>query len=101
MPSPFYNPLHMHSNFISPYTIPEQTTYTTKLFIPSIDDFLKLVDEKEDTGDYYQGFLAKFKQQRISVRILSRISDEEFKNCDVDTIGARQTLRYYAMKYNV
>ncbi|CAG8731612.1 27569_t:CDS:2, partial [Dentiscutata erythropus] len=101
MPSPFYNPLHMHSNFILPYSISEQTTFTTRSFIPSIDDFLKLVDEKEDTGDYYQGFLAKFKQQRISVRILSRISDEEFKNCDVDTIGARQTLHYYAMKYNV
>ncbi|RIB29795.1 hypothetical protein C2G38_2154446 [Gigaspora rosea] len=79
MPSPFYNPLHMHSNFISLYSILEQTTYTTKSFIASIDDFLKLVDEKEDTGDYYQGFLAKFKQQRISVRILSRISDKNLK----------------------
>jgi len=31
----------------------------TKLVMPTIDDFLKQVDEHEGTGDYYQGFLTE------------------------------------------
>ncbi|CAG8838062.1 2078_t:CDS:2, partial [Gigaspora margarita] len=81
--TPIFNSLHLA-------LIP--TPYLARLLMPTIDEFLKLVDENENTDDYYQGFLTKFMQQRISVRILSILSDEKFNNCDVNTIGAQQTL---------
>ncbi|CAG8765435.1 6787_t:CDS:1, partial [Racocetra fulgida] len=50
---------------------------------------------------YFQKFLLKFEQQQISVRLLSKLSNEDFNKCGVETIGARQTLREYAAKYNI
>ncbi|CAG8801476.1 4800_t:CDS:2, partial [Dentiscutata erythropus] len=92
IPTPFYNPLQMVPTFTSSYSDLEPTPYTTRLSIPTIGEFLKSIDENENTDDYYQSFLLKFEQQRISVRILSKLSNEEFEKCGVDTIGARQTL---------
>ena len=100
---PPYNPLQMFSAFTSPYNptnILEQTLTSSALTIPTISEFLKQVDEMEGTNNYYQSLLIKLEQQRISVRILSKLTDEDFEKCGVDTIGARQTLRDYAMKYN-
>ncbi|CAG8710100.1 14094_t:CDS:1, partial [Racocetra fulgida] len=37
-----------------------------------------------------------FEKQQISVKHLGRLSDEEFKQCGVDIIGARRTLHDYA-----
>ena len=74
---------------------------TSRTILSTIEDFLKHVDECEGTGDCYQKFLFKFEQQRISVRLLSKLSDENFEKCDVDTIGAKQTLREYAASYNI
>lgn len=68
--------------------------------IHTIGDFLKQVDESEGTNDYYHSVLTELEQQRISVRILPKLSDKEFEICGVDTIGARQTLHNYAIKYN-
>ncbi|CAG8788134.1 19773_t:CDS:2, partial [Cetraspora pellucida] len=57
------------------------------------------VDEKEETDHYYQDFLENFERQKILVKHLQRLTDKEFEQCKVDTIGARQTLREYAAKY--
>jgi hypothetical protein len=73
---------------------------TTRLTTPTISDFLKQIDEYEGTDNYYQSFLVELERQKISVRILSKLSDEEFEKCGVDTIGARQTLCDYAIRYN-
>src|SRR5687767_88336 len=73
---------------------------TTRLTTPTICDFLKQIDEYEGTDNYYQSFLVELERQKISVRILSKLSDEEFEKCGVNTIGARQTLRDYAIRYN-
>ena len=59
---------------------------TTKL--PTISDFLKQIDENEGTDNYHQSFLAGLEKQKISVRILSKLSVEEFEKCGVDTISA-------------
>jgi len=105
IPFPLYNPLQMLPTLASSYSSPhvlEQTLISpvTKLVMSTIGDFLKQVDEHEGTGDYYQGFLTELEQQRISVRILPKLSDNEFEKCEIDTIGARQTLRDYAIKYS-
>lgn len=96
----------MLSTFASPYSTPhilEQTptSQAIRSTIPTIGNFLKQVDIDEGTNDYYQSFLVKLEQQRISVRIISKLSDEDFEKCGVNTIGARQTLRDYATKYNI
>ena len=98
IPFSLYNPLQM---FPAPYAahVLEQTpTMTTKL--PTISDFLKQIDENEGTNNYYQSFLEGLEKQRISVRILSKLSMEEFEKCGVDTIGAQNTLLDYAKRYN-
>ncbi|CAG8534730.1 16994_t:CDS:1, partial [Cetraspora pellucida] len=61
--------------------------------------FLKDVDEKEGTDHYYQDFLENFERQKILAKHLQRLTDKEFEQCKVDTIGARQTLCEYAAKY--
>ncbi|PKC53571.1 hypothetical protein RhiirA1_543156 [Rhizophagus irregularis] len=98
IPFSLYNSLQM---FPAPYTahVLEQTpTMTTKL--PTISDFLKQIDDNEGTNNYYQSFLEGLEKQRISVRILSKLSMEEFKICGVDTISAQKTLLDYAKRYN-
>ncbi|CAG8729340.1 22473_t:CDS:2 [Gigaspora margarita] len=103
LPFPFYNLLQAFSAFFQLYStsnISEQTSQATKLTILTIGDFLKQVDENEGTNNYYQMFLVKLEQQRISVRILSKLSDEEFEKCGIDTISAQKTLRDYASKYS-
>ncbi|PKB99887.1 hypothetical protein RhiirA5_403448 [Rhizophagus irregularis] len=99
IPFSLYNSLQM---FPAPYTahvLAEQTpTMTTKL--PTISDFLKQIDDNEGTNNYYQSFLEGLEKQRISVRILSKLSMEEFKICGVDTIGVQKTLLDYAKRYN-
>ncbi|CAG8488829.1 37_t:CDS:1, partial [Cetraspora pellucida] len=85
---PFYNPLQMVLTFNSSYSNLEPTSYSTRLSIPTISEFLKSVDENENTDNYYQSFQAKLEQQRISVRILLKLSNEEFKECGIDTIEA-------------
>ncbi|CAG8702248.1 16434_t:CDS:2 [Cetraspora pellucida] len=112
--SPFYNSFQMFPLYISSqiYRTPFQTSIqmpsqsaiqtssqsatSITMTLPTIGDFLKQVDESEDTGNYYQNFLLKLEQQRILVRLLSKLSDENFEKCGIDTIGARETLREYA-----
>jgi hypothetical protein len=98
IPFPSYNPLSAFP--LSPYPISYVSSFSSRLITPTISEFLKQVDEDEGTNDYYQSFLTKLEEQRISVRILSKLSDEEFEKCGVNTIGARQTIRDYAIRYN-
>ncbi|CAG8553353.1 10814_t:CDS:2 [Racocetra fulgida] len=69
---------------------------TSTLF--TMSEFLKELDEKEETGHYYQNFLEEFETQQILVRYLRRLTDEQFDKCEVKTISAQQTLREYAEK---
>ncbi|CAB4489812.1 unnamed protein product [Rhizophagus irregularis] len=80
------------------HTYQQTPTMTTKL--PTISDFLKQIDDNEGTNNYYQSFLEGLEKQRISVRILSKLSMEEFKICGVNTIGAQKTLLDYTKRYN-
>jgi hypothetical protein len=101
IPFSLYNPSQMFSAPHPTYSL-EQTLIspimTTKL--PTISDFLKQIDENEGTDNYYQSFLEGLERQRISVRILSKLSAEEFEKCGVDTIGAQKILLDYAKRYN-
>ncbi|CAG8781422.1 10637_t:CDS:2, partial [Dentiscutata erythropus] len=63
-PSPFYNLLQMVSTFTLSYSDLEPTSYTTRQFLPTISEFLKSIDENENTVDYYQ-----------------ELSNEELKEC--------------------
>ncbi|CAG8839347.1 24830_t:CDS:2, partial [Gigaspora margarita] len=58
-------------------------------------------NECEDTKDYYQRFLSKFEQQKITIRLLSKLSNNDFEKCSVDTISKQQTLHEYAENYNL
>jgi hypothetical protein len=87
---PQYIPFQQQ-NFLQPKMTP--------LLIPSLAEFLKEIDSKENTNNYYQNFLKEFEAQQISVYYLSKLTDEEYIQCGVNTIGARRTIREYAEKY--
>ncbi|CAG8576571.1 20046_t:CDS:2, partial [Racocetra fulgida] len=74
-----YNSVQPRMNQSNPYI-----SFT----LPSMDEFLKEVDEREGTSNYYQSFLKKFNKQRVLVKQLQRLMDGEFEQCDVDTVGA-------------
>ncbi|CAG8676982.1 10566_t:CDS:2, partial [Ambispora leptoticha] len=77
----FYNQFQMFSPYIpsqiyeTPFQtsiqIPSQSATSVGMTLPTISNFLKQVDENEN-----------------------------FEKCGVDTIGAQETLRHYAAKYN-
>ncbi|CAG8692139.1 12313_t:CDS:1, partial [Cetraspora pellucida] len=50
----------------STLNISEQPVQATKLTILTLSNFLKQVDENENTNNYYQTFLVKLERQRIS-----------------------------------
>src|SRR6185436_15750053 len=98
-PVPFYPPFQFYPQY-NPF---QQQNFcqpeTTPLLIPSLAEFLKEIDNKENTNNYYQDFLKEFETQQISVRHLNKLTDEEYIQCGVKTIGARKTIREYAEKY--
>ncbi|CAG8620836.1 11552_t:CDS:2, partial [Racocetra fulgida] len=97
----FQHPMYPGQFYIpSPIYTPIQPSLQPS-FKPTLEDFLKHIDECEGTGNYYHGFLLKFQQQKISIRLLTKLSNEDFEKCDIDTIGAQQTLRDYAARYNI
>ncbi|CAG8804453.1 6818_t:CDS:1, partial [Dentiscutata erythropus] len=54
--------------------------------LPTMEEFLKEVDENEGTDYHYQDFLEKFKAQRVSVKNLMKLMIEDFKQCGVDIV---------------
>lgn len=91
-----FNPYQVQSQFISLQPNASRFVSTT---LPTMDEFLRDVDEQEGTGHYYQNFLYELRKQEVSVKNLKTLSDEAFKDCGVKTIGARQTLRDYAGRF--
>ncbi|CAG8613399.1 18017_t:CDS:1, partial [Cetraspora pellucida] len=94
--------------FANPYNPYQTLSLQTQTFqpnsyvspiIPTMAEFLKEIDKREETGHYYQDFLGNFEAQRISVKQLQRLTDERLDQCGVNTIGARETIREYAEKY--
>ncbi|CAG8836420.1 15493_t:CDS:1, partial [Racocetra persica] len=81
---------------MQPQPIQSNSNITSTL--SKISEFLKELDEKEETGHYYQNFLEEFEIQRILVRYLRRLTDKQFDKYRVKTISAQQTLRKYAEK---
>ncbi|CAG8620894.1 7512_t:CDS:1, partial [Racocetra fulgida] len=63
-----------------------QTNQYSSNALPTMADLLKEIDEKKKTNNFYQNLLNEFELQQISVRHLSKLSDEEFKQCGVNTI---------------
>ncbi|CAG8684453.1 21961_t:CDS:2, partial [Dentiscutata erythropus] len=92
-----YNPYQTLSYTTQPQ--PMQYNSNISSTFPTMSEFLKEVDEKEKTGTYYQNFLGDFESQRILVKHLRRLTDEQFDKCKVTTIGTQQTLREYAERY--
>ncbi|CAG8729830.1 6696_t:CDS:2, partial [Dentiscutata erythropus] len=80
MPTLFYNLFSTYNSFGIPFSTPIQLS--SQQTLPTIKSFLKF-------------------QQKISVQLLAELSNEDFIKCDIDTIGACQTLRKYTAKYNI
>ncbi|CAG8669947.1 15646_t:CDS:2 [Cetraspora pellucida] len=103
--SPSQPPLS--SNLYNPYQALSLHTQTIQpnLYIsftlPTMAEFLGEIDEKEKTDYYYQTFLEKFEEQRILVKHLQKLMNEELEQCGINIIGAWQTLHKYAEKYQM
>ncbi|CAG8751857.1 1595_t:CDS:1, partial [Racocetra fulgida] len=94
----FLNPYNSYQT-LSLQTQPFQSNSYVSPIIPTMAEFLMEIDEKEGTDYYYQDFLGNFEAQRISVKQLQRLTDEKLNQCEVNTIGAHETIREYAEKY--
>jgi len=70
----------------------------TKKTIPSIEDFLKYLDQ-EFGDNKFTCYLSAFEEQEILVSQLTRLSDSEYISMGVTIIGRRQILRDEAKKY--
>lgn len=95
---PFFDPFQMYTQFMH-YRSNFFEPKSSNLSIPSMAEFLKEIDKKEETNNYYQNFLENFETQRISVRNLCTLTDDEYKECGINIIGVRRTIRDYAEKY--
>ena len=60
---------------------------SSQLPIPSVKEFLEKVDKDEgNNGDFLQ-FIDAFDKQKISVKHIKDLNDDEFQILDVNTIG--------------
>ena len=110
MPQSQFSPSTSH-NFVTPFSsyLPQSqsspstshnfTTPQPSLIQPSMTEFLQQIDEMEETGDYYFKFLEGFEKQRIKVKHLCKLSDNQFEACGITTIGDIETIRDAAKKY--
>lgn len=62
-------------------------------------EFLQQIDIMEETDDYYFKFLEGFEKQRIKVKHLYKLSDNQFEACGITAIGDIETIRDAARKY--
>lgn len=90
---------HLPQSQLTPSTSYNSIISQPSLIQPSIAEFLKQIDETEETGDYYFKFLEGFEKQRIKVRHLCKLSNIQFETCGVTTIGDIETIREAAKKY--
>ncbi|GBB90427.1 hypothetical protein RclHR1_07760013 [Rhizophagus clarus] len=70
----------------------------TKKTIPSMEDFLKNLDQEYGDGKF-TCYLSVFEEQEILVNQLTRLSESEYISMGVTIIGRRQILRDEAKKY--
>jgi len=67
--------------------------------VPSIEEFLKKLDKDEgDNGNFTQ-FISAFNEQKITVKHIKDLDDNEFQILGVKTIGWRKTIRAAAKQY--
>jgi hypothetical protein len=65
---------------------------------PSMEDFLKELDEKFGENKF-TCYLTIFEEQEILVNQLTKLSDSEYNSMGVTIIGRRQILRDKAKEY--
>ena len=70
----------------------------TKKTIPSMEDFLKQLDQ-EFGKNKFTCYLSVFEEQEILVNQLTRLSDSEYISMGITIIGRRQILHDEAKKY--
>jgi hypothetical protein len=70
----------------------------TKKTIPSMEDFLKQLDQ-EFGENKFTCYLSVFEEQEILVNQLTRLSDSEYISMGITIIGRRQILHDEAKKY--
>ncbi len=94
-PPPYYPP---------PYTVSKSLTSDSnspspEISVPSIEEFLKKLDKDEgDNGDFIQ-FIDTFNEQKITVKHIKDLNDNEFQILGVKTIGWRKTIQTAAKQY--
>ena len=70
-----------------------------EISVPSIEEFLKKLDKDEgDNGDFIQ-FIDAFKEQKITVKHIKNLDENEFQILGVKTIGWRKTIQTAAKQY--
>jgi len=92
--------------YYSPYMISESSSISnfnnlpsSEIPVPSVEEFLKKLDKNEgDNGDFIQ-FIEAFNEQKITVRHIKDLDDNEFKILGVNTIGWRKTIQAAARQY--
>ena len=66
---------------------------------PNIKEFLEKLDKDEGNNGEFTQFIDVFNEQKISVKHIKDLSDDEFQILGVTAIGWRKTIRAAANQY--
>ncbi|CAB5395027.1 unnamed protein product [Rhizophagus irregularis] len=71
----------------------------SQLPVPSIKEFLEKVDKDEGSNGEFTQFIDAFNEQKISVKHIKDLKDDEFQILGVTAIGWRKTIQAAAKQY--
>lgn len=96
-PPPYYPPYTVSESLMSGSNINDSPLL--EISVPSVEEFLKKLDKDEgDNGDFIQ-FIDAFKEQKITVKHIKDLDENEFQILGVKTIGWRKTIQTAAKQY--
>jgi hypothetical protein len=96
-PPPYYSPYMFSESLMSASNI--NSLPPAEISVPTMEEFLQKLDKDEgDNGDFIQ-FIDAFNEQKITVKHIKDLDDNEFQILGVKTIGWRKTIRAAAKQY--
>ena len=96
-PPLYYSPYMFSESLMSASNI--NSLPPAEISVPTMEEFLQKLDKDEgDNGDFIQ-FIDAFNEQKITVKHIKDLDDNEFQILGVKTIGWRKTIQTAAKQY--
>lgn len=92
LPSQFYQ------NSLQEQSTPHNTHATSPNRLPSIDEFLKSLDQKHNCS-VYSNFKDAFLEEEITVNVIKDLSDEQLQKLGIVKIGWQKNIKQAAKRF--